>query len=170
MKRAGVGIATAVLAVSMAGAALTGCSETDDLSGKLTKAQYVLEMKALVAQVQRESRLAAKLLSLDSLAEAAPVIGEVVERFDEIAVRMEEIEPPEEVAAVHVALASALSSAGDLLTDVKGAVESNDIASLLLLAPQLADFRDQFRGIVEDYEAEGYSLAEPAGEPATSSP
>lgn len=158
MKRVGVGIATAVLAASVAGGALAGCSETDDLSDRLTKAQYVLEMKALVARVQRESRLAAELLSVDSLAEAAPVIGEVVEQFDEIVARLEEIEPPEEIATVHNALASALSSASDLLTDAKGAVESNDIASLLLLAPQLADFRERFRGIVSDYEAQGYEL------------
>ncbi|MBM3666022.1 MAG: hypothetical protein FJW90_00815 [Actinobacteria bacterium] len=163
MRSARLAVVALAVAVSVTAGAASGCSETDDLSDRLTKAQYVLEMKALVARVQRESRLAAELLSVDSLAEAAPVIGEVVEQFDEIVARLEEIEPPEEVATVHNALASAMSSASDLLTDAKGAVESDDIASLLLLlAPQLADFREQFRGIVSGYEAQGYELgAEP---------
>lgn len=158
-------LAVAIVAAVSAG---SGCSQTDDVSDKLNKAQYLLEMKALVKRVQAESQLAARLLSIDSLADAAPLIDEVVEQFDEIVTRLEEIEPPEEVAALHNALTEALSSASELLTDAKDAVEGNDIASLLLLAPQLSDFRDRFRAIVDDYSAQGYPVAEPAGEPAPS--
>lgn len=156
-----------IAALSAGTVAFSGCSETDELSDKLTKAQYVLELKALVKRVQAESQLAAKLLEVDSLAEAAPLIDEVVEQFDEIVARLEQIEPPREIAALHNALTGALSSASDLLTDAKQAVEENDLASLILLAPQLADFRDRFRGIVGDYEAKGYDLGQAEqGQPA----
>lgn len=161
--------AAAVLLITGSGGLVAGCSQTDEISEQLTRAQYVLEMKALVKRVQAESRLAANLLSVDSLAEAAPLIDEVVEQFDEIVSRLEEIEPPQEIAALHNALTGALSSAAELLTDAKQAVESDDIASLILLAPQLADFRDRFREIVGDYEAEGYDLSA-AVEPVPQAP
>lgn len=157
-RRLTAAVAVVALAASLGGGTLSGCSETGDLSDKLNKAQYVLELKALVKRVTEQTMLAAELISVDSLAEAAPLIEEAVAEFDEIVARLEEIEPPEEVAAIHDRLTAALGSASELLTDAQGALESNDIASLILLAPQLSDFRERFRGLVEDYSARGYEL------------
>lgn len=145
----------------------SGCSETDDALDQLGKAQYIVELRALVKRVQAESQLAQKLLSVDSIAEAVPLIEDVVETFDEIVARLEEIEPPDEIAAVHNRLTQALRSASNLLTDAQQAIEARDLASLLILAPQLSDFRERFRGIVDDYDSEGYQLitAKPQGVP-----
>jgi hypothetical protein len=165
LKRAGALFAALALVGGTAGFA-SGCSESDEVLNQAGKAQYILELRALVKLVQRESQVAAKLLSVDSLAEAAPVIGEAVETFDELVARLEEIEPPDEVAAVHDRLTAALASASDLLTDAKRAVEGNDLAALLLLAPQLSDFRERFRTIVDDYDSQGYQLIGARPEPA----
>jgi hypothetical protein len=158
MKRLSTGVAAAVLAVSVTAGAISGCSETDEALDQLGKAQYIVELRALVKRVQAESQVAAKLLSVDSLGEAVPLIEDVVETFDEIVVRLEEIDPPDEIAAVHDRLTAALRSASNLLTDAQQAIETNDLASLLLLAPQLSDFRERFRGIIDDYDSEGYQL------------
>jgi hypothetical protein len=153
-----VAVGAVVLAMSGSAGLATGCSETDEALNQAGKAQYILELRALVKKVQAESQVAAKLLSVDSLAEAVPLIEDVVESFDEIVARLEEIEPPDEVAAVHNRLTAALSSASSLLTDAQRAIESNDLASLLVLAPQLSDFRERFRSIIADYDSEGYQL------------
>ena len=158
MKRLSTGVAAIVLAGSLTAGTMSGCSESDEALNQLGKAQYILELRALVKQVQAESQVAAKLLSVDSLGEAVPLIEEVVETFDEIVVRLEEIDPPDEIAAVHDRLTVALRGASDLLTDAQQAIETQDLASLLILAPQLSDFRERFRGIIDDYDAEGYQL------------
>jgi hypothetical protein len=170
MKRLSTGIAAVVLAASVTAGTMSGCSETDDALDQVGKAQYILELRALVKRVQAESQVAAKLLNVDSLAEAAPLIEEVVETFDEIVVRLEEIDPPDEVAAVHNRLTAALSSASDLLTDAQQAVESSDLASLLLLAPQLSDFRERFSAIIDEYDSEGYQLITLKPEPQSDQP
>jgi hypothetical protein len=151
-------MAAVVLAASVAGGTVSGCSESDEALDQLGKAQYIVELRALVKQVQAESQVAAKLLSADSLGEAVPLIEDAVETFDEIVVRLEEIDPPDEIAAVHDRLTAAMRSASDLLTEGQEAIEGNDLASLLLLAPQLSDFRERFRGIIDDYDSEGYQL------------
>lgn len=151
-----VGLAAVALAVPAG--AFSGCSETDEALNQAGKAQYILEMRALVKRVQAESQLAAKLLSVDSLAEAAPLIEDVVETFDEIVARLEEIDPPDEIASVHNRLTAALSSASDLMTDAQQAIKQNDLVSLLLLAPQLSDFRERFRSVIADYDSAGYQL------------
>jgi hypothetical protein len=170
LRRLSAGVAAVVLAASVSAGTVSGCSETDEALDQLGKAQYIVELRALVKKVQAESQVAAKLLSVDSLAEAAPLISDVVETFDEIVVRLEEIDPPDEIAAVHDRLTAALRSASDLLTDARQAVETNDLASLLLLAPQLSDFRERFHGIINDYDSAGYQLItlkpEDAREPA----
>jgi hypothetical protein len=158
MKRLSTGVAAVVLAASVSAGTMAGCSETDEALNQLGKAQYIVELRALVKQVQAESQVAAKLLSVDSLGEAVPLIKDVVETFDEIVVRLEEIDPPDEIAAVHNRLTEAMRSASNLLTDAQQAIETNDLASLLLLAPQLSDFRERFRGIIADYDSEGYQL------------
>ena len=155
-RAAAVGAAVAVLGASVTAGTLSGCSQADEALNQLGKAQYIVQMRALVKRVQRETRLAANLLRVDSISEAVPVIGRAIESFDEIVARLEEIEPPDEVAAIHDRLTAALSSASDLLTDAKRAIEQRNLASLLVLAPQLSDFRERFRGIVEDYDAAGY--------------
>ena len=169
MRRLSTGVAAAVLAASVAGGTVSGCSETDEALNQLGKAQYIVELRALVKKVQTESQVAAKLLSVDSLGEAVPLIEDVVETFDEIVVRLEEIDPPDEIAAVHDRLTSALRDASNLLTDGQQAIETNDLASLLLLAPQLSDFRERFRGIIADYDSEGYQLITAKPEPAAGS-
>lgn len=155
-RAAAVGAAVAVLGVSVTAGTLSGCSQADEALNQVGKAQYIVQMRALVKRVQRETRLAASLLSADSISEAVPVIGQAIESFDEIVAKLEEIEPPDEVAAIHDRLTAALSSASNLLTDAKRAVEQRNLASLLILAPQLSDFRERFRGIVEDYDEAGY--------------
>jgi hypothetical protein len=161
-RTAGVALAAAVLAASATAGAVSGCSTTDDLSDRLTKGRYALEMKALADRVRKQTRLAIELVKVGSLAEAAPLIDKAVGEFDEIVARLEENEPPDEIAAVHDRLTAALGGASSLLTDARDAVKGSDIASLILLAPQLSDFRDRFRGIVQDYEAQGYDLEQPA--------
>lgn len=158
------GLAAVVLAASVAAGMMSGCSESDEAIDQLGKAQYILELRALVKKVQSESQVAAKLLSVDSLGQAVPLIEDVVETFDEIVVRLEEIDPPDEIAAVHNRLTAAMRSASNLLTDAQQAIETNDLASLLLLAPQLSDFRERFRGIIADYDSKGYQLITPKPE------
>lgn len=153
-----VGVAVAVLGASVLAGGLSGCSQADEALNQVGKAQYILELRALVKRVQQETQLAAKLLSVDSLSEAAPLIGEAVDQFDQIVARLEEIDPPDEIAAVHNRLTAAMRSASDLLTDAQRAVKDQNLASLLLLAPQLSDFRERFRGIVDDYDSAGYQL------------
>jgi hypothetical protein len=157
MKRV-IAVAAAALALTGSVGATSGCSETDEALNQLGKAQYIVELRALVKRVQAESQLAQKLLSVDSIGEAVPLIEDVVETFDEIVARLEEIEPPDEIAAVHNRLTQALRSASNLLTDAQQAIEARDLASLLILAPQLSDFRERFRGIIDDYDSEGYQL------------
>jgi hypothetical protein len=153
-------LAALALAGSAVAGTMSGCSETDELSDKLTKAQYLLEMRALADEVREQTRLAIELVNVGSLKEAAPVIEKAVAEFDQIVARLEEIEPPAAIASLHNQLTAALGSASNLLTDAEQAVRNNNIASLIVLAPQLSEFRDRFRGIVADYDAQGYELSE----------
>ena len=157
-KKLMVGAAVAVMGASVAAGGLSGCAESDEALNQLGKAQYILQMRALVKRVQEESQVAAKLLNVDSLAEAVPLIEDVVETFDELVADLKEIDPPDEIAAVHRRLTAALASASELMTEAQQAIKRQDLVSLLLLAPQLSDFRERFRSIVDDYDSAGYQL------------
>lgn len=157
MKKLFAAGAVALALVAPAGA-FSGCSETDEALDQAGKAQYILELRALVKKVQAESQVAAKLLNVDSLAAAVPLIEDAVKSFDEIVARLEEIDPPDEIASVHNRLTAALVSASNLMNDAQRAVKQNDLVSLLLLAPQLSDFRDRFRNVIADYDSAGYQL------------
>lgn len=153
-----------VLAVAVAAAAGTtsGCSQADQVSNGLTKARYLIEMRALANKVREQTRLAIELVNVGSLKQAVPVIDRAVTAFDEVVARLEEIEPPQEIAALHNRLTAALAGASNLLSDAQAAVKKGDLVSLIVLAPQLNQFRDRFRGIAADYAAAGYELESPA--------
>ena len=148
------------VALSATAGASSGCSQTDQLSDQLTKAQYVIEMRALANRVREQTKLAIELVNVGSLQEAAPVIEEAITEFDQIVASLEQIEPPAAIAGLHKQLTAALAGASDLLNDAEQAVTKGDIASLIVLAPQLSEFRDRFRGIVQEYDARGYELSE----------
>jgi hypothetical protein len=159
-----------VLALSVTAGGLSACSTSDEALNQVGKAQYILELRALVKRVQRETQLASKLLTVDSVGAAAPVIGEAVDAFDEIVDELERIDPPDEIASVHNRLTAAMRSASDLLNDAQSAVKDRDLASLLVLAPQLSDFRDRFKSVIADYDSAGYQLITAEPEPQTSQP
>jgi hypothetical protein len=161
-----VAVAAVALAASMAGGVLSGCSQTDELAGQLTKAQYVIQMRVLADRVREQTKLAIELVNVGSLKEAGPVIEKAISEFHEIVADLKRIEPPPQIAALHRRLTTTLESASNLLTDAQHAVQNSDVASLIVLAPQLSAFRDQFREIVGDYQAKGYSLESLQTQPA----
>ena len=92
-------LATAAICAAAAASltAPSGCAETDELSDRLSKARYLIELRAVVADVRRSVRHLSRFEELPSIPELERRLDQATAEFGRIVDRLESIEPPEAV-------------------------------------------------------------------------
>ena len=143
-------------AVSLAGA--PGCAETDELSDRLSKAQYLLELRAVVAEVRQSLRLADRFGDVSSLDQLTRLVDRTVAEYGRIVDRMEAIDPPEDVADLHERLTETLISVEGTLEEANLSLQSGDIAALIGLAEEVQGLGHDFSRLSADYAERGYDV------------
>jgi hypothetical protein len=157
--------ATAGRGVHLAGAALlcalsvtfaSACS-TSQLADQLNKAQYVAQMRTLVAQVKADGdALRADLVkqgqSLDK------VLGKASADLVEVRTRLKEIKPPAQIASLHNRLTAVVGQLSGVFGQAEQALLTGDFNGLLALVPQAQGLTAQVGQISQDYGQAGYRL------------
>jgi hypothetical protein len=159
------GIAAALCATIAAAslASAPGCAETDELSERLSKAQYLIELRAVVAEVRESLRVGERFLEVSSVEQLTRLVDRAVARYDQIVDRMESIEPPEEVADLHGRLTDAMVAAQGVLQDASASLQAGDLAALLALAGEVDGLAQDVGGLTVDYAERGYDLSPKGG-------
>ena len=146
--------------------AVSGCAETDELSDRLTKAQYLLELQRAFRQVRANADLPGRLIDARSPQELAAVIDEAAGELDELTARLEEVRPPDEVADLHNRLTALLRSFSDLFTESAQALEQGDYGALVGVPAEASDLSTEFADLSADYAKRGYEVdASAKGQP-----
>jgi hypothetical protein len=146
----------AVAAVSLASA--PGCSETEELSDRLSKAQYLLQLRQVVREVRVTLRVGERLLDVSSVDQLTRLVNRTVAQYKAIVARMESIEPPEEVADLHYSLTVTLAELEGVLEDANDSLQAGDLAALLGLATEVQRLAEDFGDLTLDYAERGYEL------------
>jgi hypothetical protein len=145
----------------------SGCAETDELSDRLSKARYLVELRAVVAEVRRSLRLAERFRDVSSLDQLTTLVDRTVAEYGRIVDRMEEIDPPEDVADLHNRFTDTLIAAQGTLERANESLQAGDLAALLGLADEVQGLAQDFSGLSVDYAERGYDI-DPKAAPADS--
>jgi hypothetical protein len=152
-------VAAALCTVAVVSVASTpGCSETDELSDRLSKAQYLFELRGVVAEVRQSLRLADRFRNVSSLDQLTRLVDRTVAEYGRIVDRMESIEPPEDVADLHDRFTATLVSAEGTLEEANQSLQAGDLAALIGLAGEVEGLARDFGDITVDYSERGYDL------------
>jgi len=162
-----LGFVTAALCtiatVSMASA--PGCAETDELSDRLSKAQYLIQLRGVVAEVRQSLRLVERFQNVSSVDELTALLDRTVAEYGRIVDRMESIEPPEDVADLHDRLTETLVGAEGTLEEANQSLQAGDVAALIGLGEEVQGLAQDFAELGSDYRERGYDLEPKRREP-----
>jgi hypothetical protein len=155
-----------VLACAVTVPLASGCAASDSL----TKAQYIAELRAVIAEVEEVSKLPSRLLQAQSVAQARLLLGDALQGYDEIVSRLEDVTPPDEVADLHDRLVGALSGFRDEFAQAEEAIDSGDLSALLGIPEAASQFSAEFADLSQEFSERGYDTGQPTIEPVAQPP
>jgi hypothetical protein len=152
----GARLAVAAMLCGLSVTVASACS-TAQLADQLGKAQYVAEMRALVAQVKADGEslradLVDKGKSLDQ------VVGRASADLVKVRVRLKEIRPPDQIAALHERLTKVVGQLSGVFNQAQQALLTGDFNGLLALAPQAQGLSAQVGQIAQEFVGAGYRI------------
>jgi hypothetical protein len=149
--RAALGFACLLAGASL----LSACSASDTLD-KLNKAQYLAQLRAVVAQVKKEAKVPKQLLQAKDAKERKQVLNRAVAHFDATVKSLDAITPPAEVAGLHNRLVAMMQGFDNLFIRVNQSVQSGDYGALVDLPAEASTLGNQFVALRQDFAAQGY--------------
>ena len=153
-------LATAAVCATAAASlvAPSGCAQTDELSDRLSKAQYLIELRAVVAEVRASIRRLTRFEEFPSLVELDRLLNQAIAEYRRIVDRMEAIEPPEDVEDLHERFTAVLVTAEGALLQARRAVNSGDVRALVGLGEEVTGLTRDVAQLRADYAERGYDL------------
>jgi hypothetical protein len=149
--RAALGFACLLAGASV----LSACSASDTLD-KLNKAQYLAQLRAVVAQVKKEARVPRQLLQAKDAKERKQVLNRAVADFDATVKSLDAITPPSEVAGLHHRLVALMQGFDNLFIRANQSVQTGDYGALVDLPAEASMLGSQFVDLRQDFAAQGY--------------
>jgi hypothetical protein len=132
-----------------------GCGASDAVEG-LTKAQYLAQMRSLVAEVRADAK------ELREAIASPRGLGDTVVRarrdLEDVAVRLREMSPPDAIAALHDRLTGVVEQFSALVGRAQTAIGSGDIAALIGLAPAVQEEIGELGQVSREFAANGYAI------------
>lgn len=161
--RAALGFACLLAGASL----LSACSASDTLDN-LSKAQYLAQLRAVVAQVRKEAKVPKQLLQAEDARERKRVLNRAVTHFDATVKSLDAITPPTEVAGLHDRLVALMQGFDNLFIRVNQSVQSGDYGALVDLPAEASTLGNQFVDLRRDFAAQGYETG--AASPGAATP
>lgn len=159
-KRALAGAALTVFLAASSVGLVSGCSTSDQIADQLNKAQYVAQINALVKEMKDELRLGTALIQSGSLAEAKPRLEKAVTKFNRIVARLQAMNPPAAIKAVHERFTNALVHFRDVVASTKTALQQGNLGALLNGGQELLAFPQQLNSSIQEFQGQGYEVHE----------
>jgi hypothetical protein len=152
----GVRLALAAMLCALSVITASACS-TAEIADQLGKAQYVAEMRSLVAQVKADaeslrSDVVDKGKTLDQ------VVGKASADLVKVRTRLKEIKPPAQIAALHNRLTDVVGQLSGVFSSAQQAVLNGDLNELLALVPQAQGLTSQVGQISQEFVQQGYRI------------